>query len=337
MHDDDVMDRLFAALEDLGEDVMIRYGQVSDDEVRWHGRSHVRHDGIGGLIHVVRALGGDLRAETGEISDAARSPSDPRLIWRLARMWSAPGASWRRFPDGRAPELRVHGRRPAVAWKVLDAERTAGLRARAQAEGASVGGLLLSCLNDALSPHLDTAEGPAQWVVPVNLRGAVVRRRRLANHLSSVPVRIAQDDEPRRVTRRVHALLADGGHWAVLSAVRAALAVDGVVGSTDALAERLAGRSVGMFSNFGAWSTRGLDARTRWVAGAPAVRFLPLAASIVTVDGSLGMMLIAYPGLTLRDAEVAGWLDAWVEQTDRQLERVPSVIRRRSARVVRAT
>jgi hypothetical protein len=144
-------------------------------------------------------------------------------------------------------------------------------------------------------------------------------------------VHLEAGDGPRRATRQVRARLADGSHWAVRSVARAALAADGA-----RTGERLLGRSVGLFSNLGAWTSRGLAEPGAWLAGPPPVRFLPLAASVVTVDGSLGMMLTAYPGLTLRRATVSEWLDAWVGRLGAQEDRVPRAIRRRNIRIVRA-
>ena len=238
----------------------------------------------------------------------------------MTELWNRPGARWRRLPRGRASQLVVHHRRPAHAWAVLGRGRVTALRASGAVFGASMGGYLLSCLNAALAPLVSHEDGPALWVVPVNMRGAVRRRRALSNHLSFLPVRLREHDGPRTATRLIRARLDDGSHWLFHLAGQVSSTVDLPGPSITMFADQLRGRSVGLFSNLGSWQLRGLDEETAWVFCPPVTRFLPLSAGVIVVSGSLGLMLQAYPSLTMRDDEVRDWLEAWIDQLDRQID-----------------
>jgi hypothetical protein len=324
LRSDDAFGSLFSALEDDGERLDIRYGQLSRGEVHWHVRSHTRYDGIGGFIDVVRSLGGQVLSDVPELDDAYRGLPDPRVVHQLARLSRRPAARWRRMRGGGGSQLVLHGRPPASAWAVLDSVQTQAVRAEARRSGATFGGYLLARLNASLATSLAFSSSfsrfsrgePALWVVPVNMRrGQRPDRHPLSNHLSFVPVRLHADDGPGAVTRRIRALLEAGAHQALAAAVRAYVALDGGA-SVGSLADRLGGRSVGLFSNIGAWDIAGLagDHPPRWVFCPPVTRFLPMSAGVLTVNGAVGLMLQACPGLTMDATTVRAWLAAWIDQ-----------------------
>lgn len=317
---DDWAEWLFGSLENDGECVEIQYGEVvGQADVRWHTRSHAHYDGVGGFAHVVQSLNGRIVGDLPELPSASRLPCSLDAISRLTALWSEPTAAWNRLPRTGAPQLVVHNRSLAQAWTVFGGERFARLHAVRRTMGASIGGYLLSCLNAGLAPLMSHHEGPALWVVPVNMRGAVRKRRPLSNHLSFVPVPLHEGDSPRVATRLIRTRLADGSHWVLYGAASMAAATDCMAPSVSALAERFRGRSVGIFSNLGAWQVSGLDEGTTWVFCPPVTRFLPLSAGAITVDGVLGLMLQAYPSLTIRQSDLREWMESWIDQIDRQL------------------
>lgn len=333
---DDFVGRLFTALERDGECIDIRCGEIVRGDVRWHVRSHAYYDGIGGLAHTIRSVGGRVLGDLPQLSSPSRPPWSPDVAARLALLWKRPSARWHALPRRGARQLVIRNRVPAHAWAVLRSEQVVALHAAAKASDASVGGFLLSCLNAALAPLIVHEEGPAVWVVPVNMRGAVRQRRALSNHLSFVPVRLGPEDGPRRVTQNARARLAEGNHWVLLSAAAAVAALDAAAPFVSTLADRLQGRSVGLFSNLGAWHASWPPGEQRaWVVGAPVTRFLPLSAAVVTVGGDLGLMLQAYPSLTLRDDDVRVWLADWLDQIVRRISSGSVPIRRVSARRTR--
>jgi hypothetical protein len=333
---DDFVGRLFAALERDGECIDMRFGEVAGDDVRWHLRSHARYDGIGGLAHTIRSTGARVLGDLPQLSGLSRPPWSPDVAPRLALAWKGPSARWNALPASGAPQLVVRGRRFAHAWTVLGEERVSELTVAAKASGASVGGFLLSCLNTSLAPLVSHEDGPALWVVPVNMRTGGTQR--LSNHLSFVPVRLGPDDGPRRVTRGARARLADGSHWILQSAAVALASLDQAGPAVTSLADRFRGRSIGLFSNLGAWHVVGPPGGSRaWVAAPPVNRFLPFGAAVVTVNGRLGLMLQAYPSLTLSDDEVAGWLDGWLDQIVRRISSGSAPILLPSARSTRWT
>jgi hypothetical protein len=327
---DDFVGQLFSRLEDDGESIAIRYGALTDGSPRWYERSHARFDGVGGLVHTIEAMDGRILGEPRMAN--VSWPSRPlHVAAGLTILWGADGARWRRLPRGGAAQLAVHSQRPAHAWALLGRDRVAAMQASRNTVGATVSGYLLSCLNAALAPAVSHKDGPALWVVPVNLRGAISRRRALSNHISFLPVRVRIDDEPADVTAAIRARLDDGSHWVLYAAARLA-ATGGARLSVTPWADRLRGRSVGLFSNLGAWQVAGWDTDTSWVCCPPVTRFLPLSAGVVTVNGVLGLTLQAYPSLTMRDDDVREWLQAWLEHIDRRIDAPPYRILRRVPR-----
>src|SRR5262245_36965651 len=82
-----VVGRFFGALEADGECLDIRYGQLTANQPRWHVRSHTRYDGIGGLVDVIRSVGGRVLGDMPELEVGWRPHRSLDVACRLARLW----------------------------------------------------------------------------------------------------------------------------------------------------------------------------------------------------------------------------------------------------------
>lgn len=150
---------------------------------------HKHYDGVGALWELHRSRYGEDGAGP---MPTLRQPDPPGFVdgWReFVRFMSrprAPAAAWRCLDPswrGRSPEA---SKAATPSFRVLTPEQTRAVAARAKAEGVSVNTLLLWALGRAVEPALDLERGAVRWMVPVNMRGAVWRRRATSNHSSYV-------------------------------------------------------------------------------------------------------------------------------------------------------
>ena len=151
----------------------------------------------------------------------------PNLRKRAAALWRhffkppVTAAAWQTLD----PQWKPHPGQPALAPQSPRSRSIRTARSAWRVPPNSIGShsrsLLLSAL--ARASEADLGPGPALWVIPVNMRGAVKTSRESANHGSYLDVELRRGATAREVHEKIKAgfhNLEHWGAWAMLNAGR---------------------------------------------------------------------------------------------------------------------
>jgi hypothetical protein len=303
---------MFVALRDCGENISIVFGEerpyAPDAGPRWVELPHDRFDGISGLAHLLKEGGGPVarvpewggdrftffNGLRGAFSVLNALPVR-RQQWKNAFHWTRPVAF---LPVGQR-----------LAWRLFTLDETARIVAAAKAAGVTVNSYLLCHLDRAVSAELVAPGAARRWMVPVNLRGAVVRPSAQAPHMSFYGVDLEGEVAPRAVQQRVDRLRRRRYHWGmwILLHLGRLLGKEGIRNDIRKR-ERQKHGVTGMFSNLGSWN---VDGAGSWLFCPAITRVYPVGAGCVTVNGRMALTLQLHEALG-RDLHCT-WslLDTW--------------------------
>lgn len=313
--DKDWVAEMFSALRDCGEDISIVFGRVpaqgrAAGEIAWHELPHDGYDGVSGLDTLLRQYG--VAAPTLPTLQEGPAPWLRRMRGVLSvlpylgirRQQWALDYNWQDPPAVPPPAGRV-------AWTLLDAAQTQAVVRAAKAAGVTVNTYLLSHLDAAVRGTWTPAGAPRRWMLPVNLRGAVVRPAPSPPHMSFLTVDIAAAPAPSALQAQIQRCLDQGQHWGMWSLLQLGrlLGEQGMRKDIRSREKRGHG-ATGMFSNLGVWNVGAGDG---WVFCPAITRVYPIGAGCITVDGRMALTLQLHHALggTLQKAQST--LDAWVE------------------------
>ncbi len=300
--------------EEKGEFIGMRAGRPrADGGVDWRFLPHLQHDGLGGFKEILKADGFGVGPLPDSQRDATAEPAQARRSAVAAFLQTA------RHRRGLAnPRSAVEaaswaaGASTAIATLSIDKDRTQRLARAAKQHRVSLNSLLLSAL--ARASEADLGPGPALWVIPVNMRGAVKTSRESANHGSYLDLELRRGATAREVHEKIKAgfhNLEHWGAWAMLNAGR----VVGYDGMRRIQHEHLARRQgrpwVGTFTNLGAWNGIG-----DWYVCTPVTYSCPLGAAVITCDGKMMVMIEAHPSIARDQSLPRALIARWMDQLD---------------------
>ena len=304
--------RWFDLIEELqGEFVGMRGGLVQPDgSIAWTFVPHARFDGLGGFVDLLRRT-----TAAKDLPVPVRRTQRPSLWQRIAAVaqlcaerprvagrWRHQAAAWRPGED------QCREGNTFAATHLFTKEETGALERAARASGAPLNALLLSGL--ARASEAEIADGPAIWMMPVNMRGPVTLARDTANHTGYLQIDIApgasaanvQAQVKERLRRREH-----WGSWLFLNLGRIA-GYRGMRTIYGFQMRRFGNRPfVGSFSNLGSW--RGVGC---WFVCPPVTMNAPVAAGAIVCDGRLSLTLEAHASMTGGREWSRGLLQRWI-------------------------
>ena len=211
----DAISPWFLAAEELGEYIGIRFGRVPPGgaEPEWRFLRHADYDGIGGLAEILRQRG----AKVDHLMQI-KYPAPPSWLPLLRALpkYLKPRKRLKWAALDRAEGSTDHPPQPppAVAWHVFDEMTTTQIRRACRKAGVTVNSFLLKNLTKAIRPSLQDQSSVMPWMIPVNLRGKVVRDRDTANHSSYVAVKVRSYETASDVHRNIYEALRRREHWA---------------------------------------------------------------------------------------------------------------------------
>lgn len=312
----DLLGEWFAALEAHGENYTFRLGRyrLGMSQPDWFFLPHDRFDGLGGLAHVLRTRfnrdlelpqSGERRPSGGERFKAAL-----RLLFRrFPRLmeWRDEDTAWR-------PGEARHSAPTALAWLLLSEEETRELRQQARQRRISFNAWLLWALAGATLAEL-RGQGSLEWIVPINMRGAVQLERDTANAAWTLDVAFAPGASPQNVhgaLQREFERRSHWGGWQLMNLLR--YFTPRVL--REVARREMAVRKHGCFSNMGLVGPSALAERDAewWMAFNPVLRSRPVGAACLTWGGRLALTLQLHPALTRSPERAKDWLDAWAER-----------------------
>ena len=310
----------FAAAQELGEYIGIRFGQLplGSSEPEWTFLIHTEYDGIGGLAELLRRRGADV-GRLLQLKHPFRPSWLPLL--RTAPRYLKPRRRLRWIPLQQGPSLAPGAPQPppAVAWHVFDEGTTLQIRRVCRKAGVTVNSFLLKNLTKAIRPYLEDQSSVVPWMIPVNLRGKVTRRRDTSNHSSYIGVRVKSFETVRDVHRNIYAALGRGEHWANWYAYRAGWVM--TAGMRKLLIAKGLATSewyLGGFSNLGEWDPdkkiTNPGCQGAWLFSPPTLRCQLLGAGCVTFQGRLTLTLQIHPDLTTARTVAQAWVSGWLKE-----------------------
>jgi hypothetical protein len=318
----DTINLWFLAAEELGEYIGIRFGQIPPEatEPQWTFLRHTDFDGIGGLAHILRQKGVTL----GRLPQI-RYPAAPSVlsVLRLAPRFLAPRQRVKWLPLDAVTKLSPQPP-PAVAWHVFDELATLQIRRVCRMAGITINSFLLKHLTKAIRPFLEDQSSVVPWMIPVNLRGKLVRDRDTANYSSYVGVKVRSYETPHDIHLNVYAALRRREHWANWYACYTSRLM--TQGMRKYLITRELATSqwnLGSFSNLGDWDAEKEITRPEslggWLFCPPVLRCQMVGAGCVTFQNRLSLTMQAHPELTTNPVVARAWVQNWVKEIEMDL------------------
>ena len=318
----------FIVCEETGEYIGIRFGRVApgSTEPEWFFVRHTDFDGIGGFAELLRRRGAVL-PKLPQIKHPA-----PASWWALVRAlpkFLRPRHKVKWGPLDRAAATPSDSSQPprAVAWHAFDEPTTTQIRRACRKNGFTVNSFLLKHLTKAVRPSLVDHSSVVPWMVPINLRGKVIRERDTDNFTSYVGVSVASYETAYDVHRSIYDALGRGEHWANWYAYDVGRPL------TSSMRKFLLKRdlamsqwNLGSFSNLGDWDADKTINRSEcegaWLFAPPVLRCQLLGAGCVTFQNRLSLTIQAHPELTTNPAITQGWVQNWVKEIEIDLASV---------------
>jgi hypothetical protein len=314
----------FLAAEALGEYIGIRFGRLAPgkSEPEWIYFRHAEFDGIGGFAEILRSR----NAAPGPLPQI-KHPSDPSWVPLLKLMpkflLPRQRVRWKPMNGNRVTSQSTQPA-PAAAWHVFDEPTTTHVRQASRKSGVTVNSFLLQHLTTAIRPHLADQASAVPWMIPVNLRGKVVRERDTANYSTYVSVKVRPRESVRDLHQNIYAALDRREHWANWHAYELGrFATHGT--KKFLLAHELATAewNLGGFSNLGDWDSKKEITQPEclgdWLFCPPVLRFQCVGAGCVTFQNRLTLLIQAHPELTADPAIPRAWVRDWVAEIKRDL------------------
>ena len=311
----------FDACEQLGEYIGIRFGRLAPGKTdpEWTFLRHTDFDGIGGFAELLRRRGAHL-----DRLPHVKHPSPPS---RLALLRMLPKlllpkerVQWGSLPRGAMPE---HIAQPpsAVAWHAFDEQTTTQVRRVCRNMRVTVNSFLLKHLTKAIRPYLADESSMVPWMIPVNLRGKVVRDRDTANFSSYVGVKVQSYETVRDIHKKIYTALGHGEHWANWYSYESARFTTAGMRRFLIVKELAMSQwNLGSFSNMGDWDAdkniTQEDCLGDWFFSPPVLRCQMVGAGCVTFQNRLTLTVQAHSYLTNDPAVPRAWVHNWVKEIE---------------------
>ena len=164
------------------------------------------------------------------------------------------------------------------------------------------------------------------WMIPVNLRGKVVRENDTSNYTSYVSVRIQPRENARQIHHNIYAALDRGDHWANWYSYKLErLTTHGLRKFLVAKELAISQWNLGGFSNLGDWDPEKKITQPEclgdWLFCPPVLRFQPIGAGCLTFQNRLSLLIQAHPELTTDSAIPKAWMRNWTKEIQACLSR----------------
>ena len=212
----------------------------------------------------------------------------------------------------------------AVAWHVFDEDRTMEVRRACRKLRITVNSFLLKHLTKAIRPFLQDESSVVPWMVPVNMRGKVIRATDTANYSSYIGVRVSSYETTQDIHRKIYAALGRGEHWANWYAYQSGrLLTRGMERFLIRMEKCTSQWNIGGFSNLGDWDPERHINRPEcqgpWLFCPPVLRFQLIGAGCVTFQNRLSLTIQAHPELTTCSKTLEIWIHNWVKEIELDL------------------
>jgi len=318
---DDWVDVYFSIQKELGLDITFKLGRGSDSEqVEWTTLSHHLYDGIGGFAHRLREEGWPVNKLP--VSRESKPPSRLSMVVPMVR-----------YAMGRKQVTPVEWKEEISENKLgafttfsaaFNTDETNHIIKSAKQNQVTVNTLLLESINKISAKHLQKDSEKNIWVVPVNIRGAIKRKRDTSNHVSFFPVSINKDQKLEEIQNDTRTNLEKKTQWVTwhfLNLTGKKKGRDGIYDMVKSTIDTQLGVT-GVFSNLGAWPLKNdLEPMTKhsvkvndnstWFLSPNVTAAVPIGATAVTWFGKLGLTFVVHPFISEKQDIGQKIIDEW--------------------------
>lgn len=317
----------FIAAEELGEYIGIRFGHVTPGSVdpEWIFLRHTDFDGIGGFAEILRQRGAQLNR-----LPQIKHPASPSRIALLKSLLKSLGPRhrlrWGPLERGPLPPTSAQPP-PAVAWTLFDESVTTQIRRVCRKTGVTVNSFLLKHLTKAIRPFLEDQSAVVPWMIPVNMRGKVIRDRDTDNYSSYIGIKVRSYETVHDVHQNIYATLGRGEHWANWSAYKLGRFLSHAMRKYLVATEKCMSQwNLGGFSNLGDWDSEksiiNAACEGGWLFCPPVLRCQLIGAGCLTFQNRLSLVIQTHPDLTTEPAVPRRWVQEWVKEIEIDLASV---------------
>jgi NRPS condensation-like uncharacterized protein len=312
----------FILCEELDEYIGIRFGRVAPGmfNPEWMFVRHTDFDGIGGFAELLRRRGAVI-PRLPQIKHPA--PASKMSLVRALPKFLKPRrrVKWGQLERGPVHSSSREEAPKAVAWHIFDEQTTTQIKRVCRKKGFTVNSFLLKHLNKAIRPFLQDQSSIVPWMVPINMRGKVIRDRDTANYTSYVGVKIASYETVDDVHAQIYKALGRGEHWANWYAYDVSRPL--TKGMKKFMLQKdlaMSQWNIGSFSNLGDWDSEKTitqsDCEGSWLFAPPVLRCQLVGAGCVTYQNRLTLTIQAHSDLTNSSAVPRAWIQTWVKEID---------------------
>jgi NRPS condensation-like uncharacterized protein len=251
-------------------------------------------------------------------------PSDPSWSWffKTVPKYLKPRRRLKWRPVEQGPVIDASKEPPpAVAWHAFEEGSTTRIRRACRKAGVTVNSFLLKHLNKAIRPYLQDESAVIPWMIPVNLRGKIVRDQDTSNYSSYVGVNVRPYETVADVHRAIYASLGSGEHWANWYAYTVGRFSTPAIKKYLLVTDRAMSQwFLGGFSNLGDWDSEKSitqpDCLGQWLFSPPVLRCQMVGAGCITFQNCLSLTIQAHPDLTTNPAVASAWMNSWIKEIE---------------------
>lgn len=294
----------FNALKAHGEDVsftLVRLrGEKPLERLRY---DHRLYDGVTAICELARRL-------PAEGFSAPQLPLTPKpgplgLFLRLAvwwlRLFPGVGQSWR-TGTGEKKAVSACLQLSSSQWRALQERGLGGLSH------------LLAALDHTARAHLIVGPWPRLWMVPVGLHPRITRETPAHNSVAFVDVRLWSEGTQAAISRQLKRDLKQGIYWGSRLTLHVALLFGEKVFRLVLPSLPRVFRRTGTLTHLGAWRFSGVAEDEWWVIEATTAELSPVAASVLEVNGKLGLAVQFHASLRWSEPEARVFVRRWKER-----------------------
>ncbi len=296
----DIVWEYFDLLREHGEEASFTIKRFQDespiDSVRFDHRSY---DGISAMCELARTLPVDGFTPPQLMVKA--EPSNLKKLWLLLKwsvlLWPGVGRAWKKSSTNSDPVTAFIRLTPSE-WAPL--KRSGGTAK------------VIAALDLTAQKYLKPSWLPRLWMIPVGLYPQISRDIPPKNRVSFVDLRLfEQGNAFQTVSSQLRESLSEGRYWGSFLSMYAIKLLGKKIFLWQLHFMHHFFRRTGTLTNLGDWKLATLPSDEWWAVQVTVVKISPVGASMLEVNGSLGLSVQFHQCLGWSEAQAQTFIKEW--------------------------
>jgi len=299
----DWVGKWYQLARERGDNVWFSFGEIKagaaggGHTVTWHDYSHEKVDGLGALMQYMDKTGWEFEAR-----DFITHPLPKWAHWLsvLKGAYKAQASrkvKWNSLYGSQEVKQKPH----ELVWHIFSEGQTQSLHKKTKLLKVSLNSYLLTNFSNILAEQFVLEQNPFTWLVPVNLRGAILRKDFCSNHTSGLAIELTKGMRPQAVHGKIKQQLSGRNHlgvWLGLNIGR----IIGLSGMRK-IANRTIKKShwMGTFTNLGVLPAKNRENKIDGlIVTPPGTANYPIGIGCMEYQGKLCISLKIHPSVCCR-------------------------------------